>query len=124
MSTAIPSRRAAALLAALLLAPAAPALAQAPISAEYDNPWTQTINNIAGMFVGPIATAVSMIAMVIGGAMFAFGEPGSKKMVAGLIFGVGMALGAVQLVEWLRPEDSGTGTGRVIEEPAALVAVA
>ena len=54
------------------------------------------------MFTGPIATAVSIIAIVIGGLMFAFGESGAKRAVAGLVIGIGMALGATELVEWLR----------------------
>ena len=66
------------------------------------NPWTETIEKLAAMFTGPIATAVSIIAIVIGGLMFAFGEGGAKKAVAGLIIGIGMALGATELVEWLR----------------------
>ncbi len=66
------------------------------------NPWTETIDKIAEMFTGPIATAVSIIAIVIGGLMFAFGESGAKRAVAGLVIGIGMALGATELVEWLR----------------------
>ena len=35
--------------------------------------------------------------------MFAFGEGGSKKAMAGIIFGVGMAVGAVNFMGWLFP---------------------
>jgi hypothetical protein len=34
---------------------------------------------------------------------FAFGEGGSKRLVAGIVFGVGMAIGAVNFMGWLFP---------------------
>lgn len=33
--------------------------------------------------------------------MFAFGEGDSKRMVAGIVFGLGMALSATSFVAWL-----------------------
>ena len=42
-------------------------------------------------------------AIVVGGLMFAFGEGGSKRMVAGVVFGVGMAIGAASFMAWLFP---------------------
>ena len=33
--------------------------------------------------------------------MFAYGEGGSKRAMAGIIFGLGMALGAANFMEWL-----------------------
>ena len=33
--------------------------------------------------------------------MFAFGEGGSKKALAGIIFGLGMAMGAANFLTWL-----------------------
>jgi hypothetical protein len=39
----------------------------------------------------------------VGGLMFAFDEGGSKKMLAGIVFGVGMAIGAVNFMAWLFP---------------------
>ena len=39
-----------------------------------------------------------MIAVVVGGLMFAFGEGGSKKALAGIIFGLGMAMGAANFL--------------------------
>jgi hypothetical protein len=35
----------------------------------------------------------SLVAIVIGGIMFAYSEGGSKRTFAGIIFGLGMALG-------------------------------
>jgi type IV secretory pathway VirB2 component (pilin) len=52
-------------------------------------------------FTGPIARGLSLVAIVVGGLSFAFGEGDSKRMLAGIIFGLGMALGAVQLMAWL-----------------------
>ncbi len=33
--------------------------------------------------------------------MFAFGEGRSKRTLAGIIFGIGMAVGAVNFLSWL-----------------------
>ena len=52
-------------------------------------------------FTGPIARGLSLIAVVVGGLMFAFGEGGSKKALAGIIFGLGMAMGAANFLAWL-----------------------
>jgi hypothetical protein len=35
--------------------------------------------------------------------MFAFGEGAAKRTLAGVIFGVGMAVGAVNFMSWLFP---------------------
>ncbi len=58
------------------------------------SPWEQTINSLEIAFTGPIARGLSLVAVVIGGLMYAFGEGQSKRTMAGLIFGVGMALAA------------------------------
>ena len=52
-------------------------------------------------FTGPIARGLSLIAIVVGGLMFAFGEGGSKKALAGIVFGLGMAMGAANFLAWL-----------------------
>lgn len=67
------------------------------------SPWEQTINTLQLSFTGPIARGLSLVAVVIGGLMYAFGEGQSKRTMAGLIFGVGMALAAVNFVAWLFP---------------------
>jgi hydrophobic/amphiphilic exporter-1 (mainly G- bacteria), HAE1 family len=41
----------------------------------------------------PIAQRLSLVAIVVGGLMFAYGEGQSKKMLAGIVFGIGMAIG-------------------------------
>ncbi len=87
-------------LAWLLLAPAA--LPQA-LLAQSVSPWLQAVTVLQTAFTGPIARGLSLVAIVIGGLMFAFGEGGSKRALAGLIFGVGMAIGAVNFMNWLFP---------------------
>ena len=49
----------------------------------------------------PLREGLSLIAVVVGGLMFAFGEGGSKKALAGIIFGLGMAMGAANFLSWL-----------------------
>ncbi len=82
--------------AALFLA--VPAHAQGGAS-----PWENAVNALKTSFTGPIATGLSLVAIVVGGLMFAFGEGQSKKVFAGIVFGIGMAVGAVNFMAWLFP---------------------
>lgn len=68
-----------------------------------DSPWETAVNVLQASFTGPIARGLSLVAIVVGGLMFAFGEGDSKRMLAGVIFGVGMAVGAVNMLGWLFP---------------------
>jgi type IV secretory pathway VirB2 component (pilin) len=86
-----------ALAAALALVPTA-SFAQAGGS-----PWENAVNVLMTSFTGPIAQGLSLVAIVIGGVTFAFGEGGSKRLLAGIVFGVGMAIGAVNFMAWLFP---------------------
>ena len=81
-------------LPALLAATAASALAAA-------NPWENAIDNLSTAFTGPIGRGLSLVAIVVTGLMFAFGEPGDKKALAGVLFGLSMAIGAVGWLTWL-----------------------
>ena len=54
-------------------------------------------------FTGTIAKGLSLISIVVGGVTFAFSEGGSKRLLAGIVFGVGMAIGAVNFMAWLFP---------------------
>lgn len=67
------------------------------------SPWVRVVNELTDQFTGPIARGLSLIAIVIGGLMFAFGEGGSKRAMAGIIFGLGMAMGAANFLGWLFP---------------------
>jgi len=74
-----------------------------PISAQAASPWENAVNVLQQSFTGPIARGLSLVAIVVGGLMFAFGEGESKRMLAGIVFGVGMAIGAVNFISWLFP---------------------
>ena len=65
------------------------------------NPWAEAVDQLQAAMTGDIARGLSLVAIVIGGMMFAFGEGGSKRTLAGIIFGVGMAMGAVNFLTWL-----------------------
>lgn len=74
----------------------------APIYAQ-QSPWENAVQVLQTSFTGPIARGLSLVAIVVGGVMFAFGEGQSKRTLAGIIFGVGMAIGAVNFMAWLFP---------------------
>ena len=78
------------------------ALLTRPLRAQSD-PWEQAVQVLQTAFTGSIAKGLSLVAIVVGGLMFAFGEGHSKKALAGIIFGVGMAIGAVNFMAWLFP---------------------
>lgn len=67
------------------------------------DPWDTAVNVLKQAFTGAIATGLSLVAIVIGGLMFAFGEGQSKRVFAGIIFGIGMAVGAANFMAWLFP---------------------
>jgi type IV secretion system protein TrbC len=67
------------------------------------SPWENAVNVLKTAFTGPIATGLSLVAIVVGGLMFAYGEGQSKRVLAGIVFGVGMAIGAVNFMSWLFP---------------------
>ncbi len=69
--------------------------------AQGTSPWVEAVNELQAQFTGPIARGLSLVAIVVGGLMFAFGEGGSKRTLAGIIFGIGMAMGAVNFLAWL-----------------------
>ena len=90
----------AAALAVLFILQAAP-LAAATTPSTTTGPWVDAVTTLQTAFTGPIARGLSLIAIVIGGLMFAFGEGGSKRALAGIIFGLGMTLGAANFIDWL-----------------------
>ena len=69
--------------------------------AQANSPWENAVNVLQQAFTGPIAKGLALIAIVIGGLTFAFGEGGSKRTFAGILFGLGMALLAVNFLSWL-----------------------
>ena len=67
------------------------------------SPWENAVTQLQNAFTGPIAKGLSLVAIVVGGLMFAFGEGGNKRMFAGIVFGIGMAIAAVNFLTWLFP---------------------
>jgi type IV secretion system protein VirB2 len=71
-------------------------------SAYAASPWVQTVQTLANDFTGPIAKGLALVAIVWGGIMLAFTEGGdSKRMLGGILFGVGMAIGAANFLSWI-----------------------
>jgi type IV secretory pathway VirB2 component (pilin) len=77
---------------------AAPAFAQTGTS-----PWENAVSVLQTAFTSTIARGLSLVAIVVAGLTFAFGEGGSKRVLAGVLFGVGMAIAAVNFLSWLFP---------------------
>jgi|GEM_PF-376805 len=87
-----------AILFVLLLLPVA-ALAQS--GSPFDTGFTALQN----LFTVTVAKVASLIAIVIGGYQFAHGEPESKKALAGVAAGTGIAVLAVNVLSWLWESD-------------------
>ena len=72
-----------------------------PAVAFAQSPWERAANNLAPTFTGPLARSLALVAIVIGGLMFMFGEGGAKRQISGIVFGGGLALFAGQFLTWL-----------------------
>ena len=81
------------LLAVALVLAGQPAFAQAP--------WERAAANLEQTFTGPLARSLALVAIVIGGLLFMFGESGAKRQISGIVFGGGLALFATQFLAWL-----------------------
>ena len=76
----------------------------APAFAQANSPWENAVNVLQQAFTSTIARGLSLVAIVVSGLTFAFGEGGSKRVLAGVLFGVGMAIAAVNFLAWLFPD--------------------
>ena len=65
------------------------------------SPWERAASNLEQTFTGPLARSLALVAIVIGGLMFMFGEGGAKRQISGIVFGGGLALFAAQFLTWL-----------------------
>ena len=90
-----------ALLRMALVAAAVVFVVPAEVVAQGTSPWVDAVANLSTAFTGPIARGLALVSIVVGGLMFAFGEGGSKSALAGIIFGLGMALGAANFITWM-----------------------
>ncbi len=77
-------------------------LAAAPVFAQAGgDPWTRAVQVLQQSFTTTIARGLALVAIVVGGLGFAYGEGGSKRLSAGIIFGSSMAVLAVNFLRWL-----------------------
>lgn len=74
-----------------------------PVFAQANSPWENAVGVLQQAFTSTIARGLSLVAIVVSGLTFAFGEGGSKRVLAGVLFGVGMAIAAVNFLAWLFP---------------------
>lgn len=65
------------------------------------SPWERAASNLERTFTGPLARSLALVAIVVGGLTFMFGEHGAKRQLAGIVFGGGLALFAAQFLVWL-----------------------
>lgn len=72
-----------------------------PASVLAQSPWERAASNLEATFTGPLARSLALVAIVIGGLMFMFGEGGAKRQISGIVFGGGLALFAAQFLTWL-----------------------
>ena len=77
------------------------ALLLRPTLAFAQSPWERAASNLELTFTGPLARSLALVAIVIGGLMFMFGEAGAKRQISGIVFGGGLALFAAQFLVWL-----------------------
>ena len=72
-----------------------------PYTCFAQSPWERAASNLEATFTGPLARSLALVAIVIGGLMFMFGEGGAKRQISGIVFGGGLALFAAQFLAWL-----------------------
>ena len=73
----------------------------APVAALAQSPWERAAGNLEISFTGPLARSLALVAIVVGGLMFMYGEAGAKRQISGIVFGDGLALFAAQFLTWL-----------------------
>jgi type IV secretory pathway VirB2 component (pilin) len=72
-----------------------------PQAAFAQSPWEQAAQRLSQSFTGPLATALSLVAITVGGFIMMFGDGAAKRTLAGLIAGIAMAVGATRFFNWL-----------------------
>ncbi len=73
----------------------------ASVMLQAQSPWERAASNLETAFTGPLARSLALVAIVIGGLMFMFGEGWAKRQISGIVFGGGLALFAAQFLAWL-----------------------
>jgi type IV secretory pathway VirB2 component (pilin) len=77
------------------------ALLSLPVVVYAQSPWERAASNLERTFTGPLARSLALVAIVIGGLLFMYGEAGAKRQISGIVFGGGLALFAAQFLVWL-----------------------
>jgi len=77
------------------------ALLTLPTVVYAQSPWERAASNLERTFTGPLARSLALVAIVIGGLLFMYGEAGAKRQISGIVFGGGLALFAAQFLVWL-----------------------
>ena len=77
------------------------ALLSLPVVVSAQSPWERAASNLERTFTGPLARSLALVAIVLGGLLFMFGEGGAKRQISGIVFGGGLALFAAQFLTWL-----------------------
>ena len=80
---------------------AAVAVVQQQVLAQGTSPWVDAVANLSAAFTWPIARGLARVSIVIGERRFAVGEGGSTSARAGIIVGLGLALGAANGMPWM-----------------------
>src|SRR4051812_24079380 len=65
------------------------------------SPWLNAATVLKDELSGPLARALSVVAVVISGLTFAYGEGDAKRLFAGVLFGSAMAVWATPFLAWL-----------------------
>jgi type IV secretory pathway VirB2 component (pilin) len=55
------------------------------IALAQGSPWERAASNLERTFTGPLARSLALVAIVIGGLTFMFGEMGAKRQIAGIV---------------------------------------
>ena len=71
------------------------------VLAQAVSPWERAATNLEVSFTGPLARSMALVAIVLGGLMFMYGEGGAKRQISGIVFSGGLALFAAQFLAWL-----------------------
>ena len=72
------------------------------IPVQATEPWEKAVT-LPVPFTRPIAQYLSLVAIVVGGLMLAFGKDESKRILAHIVLGIGMLIGAVNFLARLFP---------------------
>lgn len=72
-----------------------------PAYGQTTDPWSTAVGQLATAFTGPIAKGLSLVAIVVGGITTAFSEGNHSRVIGGLVFGCGLALGAASFLSFI-----------------------